>query len=75
MSKQMWETDNGEVLCEAHLGMYATAALRDNPKRKIINTPLGRVARMSATSIADWAKFLASEGHTECCGVCRRAKR
>lgn len=73
-TKTIWQSDNGIVACDQHLGMYATTALRQKPTRKTITTPLDRWVKMNAADLTEWMAFLADNGQHEACESCRRAK-
>lgn len=63
-----WETDNGAIYCTAHLGTYATEAIRTNPKARTLHTPIGSYFRMTAAEATD---FCNETGASNACESCR----
>jgi len=43
-TQKLWVSDNGEVTCEDHSGMYLRCAIQAKPKAKQHKTPLGNWA-------------------------------
>ncbi|CAB4178020.1 hypothetical protein UFOVP1462_24 [uncultured Caudovirales phage] len=39
--RRLWVSDNGDVTCEEHAGMYLHCAIEAKPKAKSHRTPLG----------------------------------
>ena len=71
MRTNIWQSDNGTVVCTNHLGEYALTALQQRPHRNTITTPLDRWTRMTAVELDDWMWFLAHNGHHQPCEKCR----
>lgn len=40
MSKRLWVSDNGDVVCEEHAGFYLKCAIEAKPNKTAHNTPL-----------------------------------
>jgi hypothetical protein len=39
-TQKLWISDNGDVTCEAHAGVYLTSSIQAKPKAKQHKTPL-----------------------------------
>ena len=68
---QLWESHNGSVCCEKHLGMSSTYELQANPKAKKLVTGPDVWTRMTKADMADWMSFMAEMDVTEPCESCR----
>jgi hypothetical protein len=40
MSKRLWVSDDGDVVCEDHAGVYLKSAIENKPNAKAHSTPL-----------------------------------
>ena len=40
LTERLWVSDNGDVLCESHAGMYLLCAIKAKPKATKHSTPL-----------------------------------
>ncbi len=66
-----WQSNNGSVCCEKHIGYSASSELATNPKAKTLYTGPDTWYRMTKNDIAEWATFLSQYDTTEMCEECR----
>ena len=62
MSKALWVSDNGDVLCTEHAGHYLSSAIKARPKARKHRTPLDEwnlyyeelLGGLPCSSCVDW---------------------
>ena len=68
--KTYWENlQDGTIYCTDHAGSYLTFAIKDRPRAKTHNTPLGTWAKMTDFDAQEFASEFG-----ECCESCRYSK-
>ena len=67
-TRTYWESDNGAIYCQEHLGTYMTEAIASKPRASVHHTPIGTYWRLTAQ---DAAEFCAAIGASDACETCR----
>lgn len=61
MNQKLWVSDNGDVTCVNHAGVYLSSAIKNYPKAKSYRTPIGTFTAhtieeigLPCSSCVDW---------------------
>ena len=60
-TQRLWVSDNGDVTCDNHAGVYLSSAIKNHSKARVHRTPLGTFASytiedigLPCSSCVDW---------------------
>ena len=62
-----YASDNGEVTCSSHGGMYFTSEIQRNPKLKTVRTPITTWRKMTMADLAEFEEILEGASPCETC--------